>query len=565
MNLLKHRVSFRRVFQRNFDAHHSQQRQLYSSILISTEQDLPAVEKKKRTRKTKTASNENAASLSQASNLSLIKGLRPISISKLQKAGFANIEDLIAFAPKGYHYPSLYLPQLQSESRIPTSVCVKKTDKIMVSNYKGWQDSSLTCIFTDSRGDSIRGFWRHRVNYILSVLGRSDRVVLHGNISFYRDMASMYQPQIFPVSSSDKIPSLYPLYVIPVGLMKDGYDITKLNGLIQSAMEVYKRTPEVGPKEYLPASWPEKRGLLPLVEAYRCIHQPTDDFETKKGMNRLKYDELFLLQLKLATISTGRISLPESHKLGNQDFLFRRFKSSLGFSLTQDQESAIHEIVQDLRGSKERYMRRLLHGDTGCGKTAVMLASMCFAMDSDWQCAIMAPTEILAQQHFTVVKRYVESIGVKAVLLLGGLPARARRQILKSIESGEAQIIIGTHALFQEKVVFRNLRYAAIDEQQKFGVVQRENLVKKGITGNLHLLLTSATPIPRSIGMSLYGAVDITTIKQLPSGRFPIKTKLLSNGEKKTAYEKVQEEASIFLTHSLTSFDRRSLILTKKK
>eukprot|EP00002_Diphylleia_rotans_P035606 TRINITY_DN7788_c0_g1_i1.p1 TRINITY_DN7788_c0_g1~~TRINITY_DN7788_c0_g1_i1.p1 ORF type:complete len:479 (-),score=103.87 TRINITY_DN7788_c0_g1_i1:229-1665(-) len=261
-------------------------------------------------------------------------------------------------------------------------------------------------------------------------------------------------------------------------------------------------------------------------------------------MNRLKYDELFLLQLKLATISTGRISLPESHKLGNQDFLFRRFKSSLGFSLTQDQESAIHEIVQDLRGSKERYMRRLLHGDTGCGKTAVMLASMCFAMDSDWQCAIMAPTEILAQQHFTVVKRYVESIGVKAVLLLGGLPARARRQILKSIESGEAQIIIGTHALFQEKVVFRNLRYAAIDEQQKFGVVQRENLVKKGITGNLHLLLTSATPIPRSIGMSLYGAVDITTIKQLPSGRFPIKTKLLSNGEKKTAYEKVQEEVA---------------------
>lgn len=282
----------------------------------------------------------------------------------------------------------------------------------------------------------------------------------------------------------------------------------------------------------------KRNGLFPLEEALNQVHFPDDLYHKEQAWKRLKFDELFFFQLMLAyrrkRVKTDKkgISFP---KVG---VLTRRLIKHLPFQLTDSQHKVLREIYSDMKSP--RPMNRLLQGDVGSGKTVVALAAMIIAVENGYQAALMAPTEILAEQHHLTTHRFLENLGLKVVLLIGGQAVKKREQLLRQIKEGQAQFIIGTHALIQEGVDFKRLGLVVIDEQHRFGVMQRAILRKKGFSPDV--LVMTATPIPRTLSLTLYGDLDISTIEEMPSGRKPIVTVVRDESKRADLYRFIQEE-----------------------
>jgi ATP-dependent DNA helicase RecG len=266
----------------------------------------------------------------------------------------------------------------------------------------------------------------------------------------------------------------------------------------------------------------DKLSLLPKAEALQNIHFPKNQELLRKAQARLKFEELFFIQLRLLKQKAGRQEDVEGHtfnKVGEYTNEF--YKQHLSFELTNAQKKVIREIRADMGSAKQ--MNRLLQGDVGSGKTLVALMAMLIALDNDFQACMMAPTEILANQHYATISRMTEPMGLRVQLLTGSTKAAKRKQIHEDLRSGELQIIIGTHALLEESVKFKNLGLSVIDEQHRFGVAQRARLYYKNIVPP-HILVMTATPIPRTLAMTLYGDLDFSVIDELPPGRKPVKT-----------------------------------------
>ncbi|NQT77375.1 MAG: ATP-dependent DNA helicase RecG [Bacteroidetes bacterium] len=266
----------------------------------------------------------------------------------------------------------------------------------------------------------------------------------------------------------------------------------------------------------------DKLGLISREEAFQNIHFPKNNELLRRAQARLKFEELFFIQLRLLKQRLGRIAEVQGHvfeKVG--PYVNEFYKQHLSFELTEAQKKVIREIRTDL-GSR-RQMNRLLQGDVGSGKTLVALMSMLIALDNDFQACMMAPTEILARQHFTTISRMTEPMGVRVDLLTGSTKAAKRKDIHEELESGKLQLLVGTHALLEENVKFKNLGLVVIDEQHRFGVAQRARLYYKNIIPP-HILVMTATPIPRTLAMTLYGDLDFSVIDELPPGRKPVKT-----------------------------------------
>ncbi len=266
----------------------------------------------------------------------------------------------------------------------------------------------------------------------------------------------------------------------------------------------------------------DKLGLISREEAFQNIHFPKNNELLRKAQARLKFEELFFIQLRLLKQRLGRIAEVQGHvfeKVGS--YVNEFYKQHLSFELTKAQKKVIREIRTDL-GSRQQ-MNRLLQGDVGSGKTLVALMSMLIALDNDFQACMMAPTEILARQHFTTISRMTEPMGVRVDLLTGSTKAAKRKDIHEELESGKLQLLVGTHALLEENVKFKNLGLVVIDEQHRFGVAQRARLYYKNIIPP-HILVMTATPIPRTLAMTLYGDLDFSVIDELPPGRKPVKT-----------------------------------------
>ena len=274
--------------------------------------------------------------------------------------------------------------------------------------------------------------------------------------------------------------------------------------------------------------------LMPLHEALVNIHQPASIDALQRAQFRLKYDELFMLQLnilKYASTRNAKFKGLVFNKVGNY---FNRFYSEcLPFPLTGAQKRVIKEIRKDMGSGRQ--MNRLLQGDVGSGKTLVALMCMLLALDNDYQAAIMAPTEILATQHFETISSMVEPLGIKCALLTGSTRKKLREAIHEQLLSGELQIIVGTHALLEDVVQFRNLGLVIIDEQHRFGVAQRARLWTKNSTPP-HVLVMTATPIPRTLAMTVYGDLDVSVIDELPPGRKPVETVLRTDQSRQAMY-----------------------------
>ena len=307
--------------------------------------------------------------------------------------------------------------------------------------------------------------------------------------------------------------------------------------------------PEV--KETLPDYVLKENALVPLTYALRNIHFPADNYALQKSVRRLKFEELFFLQLSLLKQkyiqSRGSIGLPIS-KVGAT---FNACYNSLPYELTGAQKRVIREIHSDMKSGHQ--MNRLLQGDVGSGKTMVAVLSALLAVDNGFQACIMAPTEVLAQQHFANISKYLAPTGVRCALLTGSSTQKERREIDEGLRDGSIGIIVGTHALIEDNVQFHALGLAVIDEQHRFGVDQRAKLWAKGpaagesFSGRIppHVLVMTATPIPRTLAMTLYGDLDVSVIDELPPGRKPVKTAMISDAKKASVYKFMREQIAL--------------------
>jgi ATP-dependent DNA helicase RecG len=369
---------------------------------------------------------------------------------------------------------------------------------------------------------SIELVWFQMIHFLEKSLTIGGEYIAYGRINWFGSKVSLPHPEM-ELATPEKLEkgaTFDPVYPSTAKLDAKGLDAKGQRKLLRVLFEKIKSTDFV---ENLPTTLLEKYKLPPQYHALRLIHFPENQRELDWARNRLKFEELFFLQMKLLQAKKIRKEQVRGYifeKVG--DYFNRFFAEILPFELTNAQKRVIKEIRRDIGSSIQ--MNRLLQGDVGSGKTVVAFMSMLLALDNGYQAVMMAPTEILAQQHYDGISQYCEKMGIQIAFLSGSIKGKKREAILKGLESGETQIIIGTHALFEDWVVFKQLGLAITDEQHRFGVEQRGKLWRKAKPYPPHVLVMSATPIPRTLAMTLYGDLDVSVIDELPAGRKPIKT-----------------------------------------
>lgn len=377
----------------------------------------------------------------------------------------------------------------------------------------------LTATISDSTGE-IELVWFQGINWITGKIKEGVEYVAFGKPNRFGSRLSIAHPELellAEVMQQNRAP-LQPVYSLSERMRAGSFDNKALSKairiLVQHSLERIRET--------LPPSIITDLQLVAKRVAIANIHFPPSNGALQDARRRLKFEELFYIQLRLLKLKLVRKSVSPGFVLQQTSLLTTFYTNHLPFPLTDAQKKVIKEIYGDLKSGKQ--MNRLLQGDVGSGKTIVGFICMLIAIGSDAQCALMAPTEILAQQHYANLKKYAGQMDIPIALLTGSTRKADRRLIHEALRAGALKILIGTHALLEEEVKFHTLGLSIIDEQHRFGVAQRSRLWEKNKTIPPHILVMTATPIPRTLAMTLYGDLDISVIDQLPAGRKPIKT-----------------------------------------
>lgn len=395
----------------------------------------------------------------------------------------------------------------------------------------------LTCKLRDKTGE-VELIWFKGVNYIHKILQLDTLYICFGKPSFFNGKYSVVHPEISTYNEQQVKHSigLSPIYPLTETLKRRRIDSRWIKECIIPIVE----SPNYSIQEYLPKWIIERYALTSREVAYKEIHLPKDFSSLEKAQKRIKFDELFLLQFKMARLNKSRRSRLNGFKFSKVGSNFHTFYTEhLPFELTNAQKRVIKEIRKDLGSGFQ--MNRLLQGDVGSGKTIVALLTCLIAMDNGFQSCIMAPTEILATQHFHSIQELTQGMDVQICLLTGSTKKSERNKIHQSLEEGGIHILIGTHALLEDKVKYKNLGLAIIDEQHRFGVVQRSRLWSKNDSPP-HVLVMTATPIPRTLAMTVYGDLETSIINELPKGRKPIKTILRNDNDRLKIMHFVKQE-----------------------
>jgi ATP-dependent DNA helicase RecG len=373
--------------------------------------------------------------------------------------------------------------------------------------------------FVDETGE-IDLVWFKAAEWIMKSLKLGVEYVVYGKPAKFGRNFNIAHPEIKPVTEVvQQANSLEPLYNTTEKMKKFNLDS---KGVLQLMRNLLASLEPFDILEILPFDVLDKYKMLSRYQSFQNIHLPTDNNALEKAIFRLKFEELLLIQLRLLKLKINRNIVYKGFYFEKVDNKFELFyKEKLPFELTNAQKRVLKEIRKDTLSGKQ--MNRLLQGDVGSGKTIVALMSMLMAIDNGFQACLMAPTEILAQQHFEGISDLLKGTGVTVALLTGSTKTTERKQLHLALETGELDIVIGTHALIEDKVVFKNLGFVVIDEQHRFGVAQRAKLWAKN-TQPPHVLVMTATPIPRTLAMTLYGDLDVSIIDELPPGRKPINT-----------------------------------------
>lgn len=478
-----------------------------------------------------------------------VKGVGPRIASILEKKRVYTVEDLL------YMLPRRYEDRRRIKKISETVVGGKETivGKINSAQFQGYGGKRVfEVMVSDNSGNLIATWFKGSPSFLKSTFRPGHKVIFTGEVRSFKGNRSMIHPD-FEVISDEDDDSLHFRRIVPIYSESEGLHQKTIRKIVHSALSMALPLVE----SPIPANICEKRGFPPLAESISALHFPPDmetvnEIETGQSpyLRRLIYEEFFFFELGMALRRKG-IALEKgiSFKTGGE--LVKKFYQLLPFHLTGAQWRVIREIEEDLK--RDRPMNRLLQGDVGSGKTVVAMAAMVTACDNGFQAAIMAPTEILAEQHFRNINKWAEGLGLKAALISGSKKGTEARRILKGIEEGEINIIIGTHALIQDRITFQCLGLAVIDEQHRFGVIQRAALRNKGI--NPHVMVMTATPIPRTLAMTVYGDLDVSVIDELPPGKKPIKTQVYYESEREKVYEiirsTIRKGQQVFIVYPL--------------
>ena len=446
-----------------------------------------------------------------------LKGVGPIRAELFKKElRIFSYEDLLM------HFPFRYIDKsnIHLISDINEDMpYIQFKGKIIKVEEKGLRKSKrLIAHLRDSSGD-IELIWFKSVKWIKSSINLDKEYLVFGKPSFYAGKASLVHPEL-DILDDESIDSrgLHGVYSTTEKLINKGLNSRAISKLIKNLIPHLENNID----ESLSHEILDKYKLPNKKEALTNIHLSKDLKELERSQKRLKFEELFFLQLHLVKIKMIRNNKYIGYSLSQLgDNFHNYYKDHLKFELTNAQKRVIKEIRLDVKNNKQ--MNRLLQGDVGSGKTIVALLSMLMAIDNGFQACIMAPTEILAQQHFTTISKELSEMDINVNILTGSKKTKARRELLEELENGKIQLLIGTHALLEDKVKFHNLGFVVIDEQHRFGVAQRAKLWKKNKFPP-HILVMTATPIPRTLSMTLYGDLDVSVIDELPPGRKVIKT-----------------------------------------
>ncbi|HEY9487218.1 MAG TPA: ATP-dependent DNA helicase RecG [Chryseosolibacter sp.] len=376
----------------------------------------------------------------------------------------------------------------------------------------------MVCYFQDNTGQ-IELVWFQGISWIADKIRIGAEYVVFGKPNRFSNHYSIAHPELDVVSATtEKGGMLQPVYSITDRLKGRRIDSKALSKLVQELLVMARDKI----RETLPEKILVREKMISKKESLVAIHFPQNHGQLSQAQQRLKFEELFYVQLRLLKLKLVRREKYRGIVFKDASLVTKFYQEYLPFNLTGAQKKVIKEIYADMRSGHQ--MNRLLQGDVGSGKTIVGFICMLLIVGSEAQCALMAPTEILAQQHFQNLRKYADNMGLPIALLTGSTKKKVRRELHEALRNGSLKILIGTHALLEEQVQFKKLGLAIIDEQHRFGVSQRSKLWQKNEDVFPHVLVMTATPIPRTLAMTLYGDLDVSVIDELPAGRKPIKT-----------------------------------------
>ncbi len=461
-------------------------------------------------------------------DIKYIKGIGPDRAKLLEKElGMRSVYDLV------HHFPSSYSDRtgLYTISRFAGDMpAVQVRGRFINFNVQGeGSRTRLTSLFTDGTG-TMEVTWFKNIKRIKDAYTPGKEYVVFGKPTVFGGRWQMVHPEIDPGDRADLPQGLSGVYPLTERLRQSGVSSRMMRNWVLNALGNGLRLTET-----LPASMISRLRLMPIGEALANIHNPTDNNALQRARLRLKFEELLYIQTDMQMRGRRRRSQLVGHVFPVIGHWFNTFyRECLPFDLTGAQKRVIREIRADVNTGRQ--MNRLVQGDVGSGKTLVALMAMLMALDNGGQACLMAPTEILAEQHYDTIRSLVAPIGIDVRLLRGSTPGGQRRAIHEALADGSAGILIGTHAVLEDDVVFRNLTMAVIDEQHRFGVAQRARLWSKN-TIPPHVLVMTATPIPRTLAMTVYGDLDVSVIDELPPGRKPVTTLLRYDEQREQLYQ----------------------------
>jgi ATP-dependent DNA helicase RecG len=461
-----------------------------------------------------------------------LKGVGPRRAEALGRVGVHTARDLVFHVPRRYEDASTVTP-IDAVRPGTDATCIGTViSKAVMPTRAGLR--IFQAVLRDESG-SIGCAWPGQP-FLDRVLREGDVVLVTGPVRFYHGL--QLQPREFVVLSRAGDGGSAKGKVLPIYPATDGLSQKQVRGIIEQNLD--RLLPLLTPEDPMPPELIRPLGLPTLMQAVVLLHRPETLRDAERGRRRLAFDELFFLQLLHAR--ARQQSAAERHGLAfvRQDTLLAPLYRSLPFELTGAQTRVIREILADMQSPQR--MNRLLQGDVGSGKTVVALFAMALAAENGAQSALMAPTELLAEQHYRTIGRMLEPVGLAPVLLTGRLPAAERRTVREAMASGAAPIAVGTHALIQEGVTFRNLGLAIIDEQHRFGVRQRLALGSMGAAADV--LVMSATPIPRSLALTLYGDLELSVIDELPPNRQQVRTVVRPERARAKVYDFIRAQVA---------------------
>lgn len=461
------------------------------------------------------------------SRISALKGVGEKTEKLFEKLYVYTIKDLLSLYPRSYevYEPPVAIREAEEGKTVAISGVI--FGRVQTGGSRNMQ---ITTIYVKDITGTMKVIW-FRMPFLKNTLSKGGTIILRGRIVRRRDQLLMEHPEIFyPASNYEKkLDTMQPVYPLTAGLTNNA-----VGKAVKQAFTL------LDPKwDFLPLEICERYGLCCYVDAVQKMHFPEEKASFYRARKRVVFDEFLIFILSLRQMKAGGERVKNHFPLQRRPEI-DKFIDSLPYELTNAQKKVWEEICTDLEG--KYVMSRLVQGDVGSGKTIVAVLGLLSAALNGYQGALMAPTEVLARQHYANITKMLEEYGlqVQTELLTGSMGAKEKRLAYERIESGKVQIIIGTHALIQEKVSYHRLAFVVTDEQHRFGVRQREALAGKGKWP--HILVMSATPIPRTLAIILYGDLDISIIDELPKNRLPIKNCVVDTGYRNTAYSFMQKQ-----------------------